>query len=103
MNPAIYAANEPFSGIARRLHLLAWRFFQSMKALRHHDVTGNHEAVAPSRLFQNAKEQTAPRLRLQKGKSSITTEGDEVQKSVAVAAIQSGHDRSLCPKLVPCL
>jgi len=59
--------------------------------LRHHHVANHHEAIAPSHLFQKTKEQVTPRLRLQKRNPAITTEGDEVQKSVAVAAIQSGH------------
>ena len=69
----------------------------------HQHVSGHHETIAPAHLFENALEQIAPGLRLQEREPAVTTEGDEVQKSVAVAAVESGHDGSLAGQGGLCL
>jgi hypothetical protein len=46
-------------------------------------------------LLANLQKQITPRLPAQKREPVITTESDEVQKSVAITAIQSGHGRSV--------
>jgi hypothetical protein len=73
---------------------------QQMNMLRHNHITDDDEAIALPHLFKNTKKEIAPRRSLKKRESAITTKGDEVQKSLSVAVIESRHRRSLSRKLV---
>lgn len=75
----------------KRLHhgrrILLLRFAdQQVNVFGHDDVTNDHELVAFAHALQHRQEQVATARRGEKGLSSITTAGDEVQVSGAVVA-----------------
>src|ERR1017187_4267156 len=60
---------------------------------RHDNISHNHEAVAPARLFQHAEEAVAPACGAQKWPAAVTRTGDKVQVMSAVVAMEAArHD-----------
>ena len=77
---------------------------EQMDVLRHDHVSNYNETTASSNLLEDFKKQVPAARGAQQRTPMITTKGDEVQVSGAIAAMQTpGHDGMLLAGRVACL
>ena len=95
--PSQYAPCEAlFDGLHHRGRIAAFRLTQQqMDMLRHDDVAHHDEMIASAHALHYFKKQVASGGGLEQRAPLVTTGGDEVQVTLAVAAMKVRHPRVL--------